>query len=257
MGNKIKENERVERYLDEITTSIQQILGDHLTGLYLHGSAVQSDFRESMSDIDIIGIVAGQLSKAQQADLTSSLSHNARPVPVAGLEFILCTAETVREPTLDFQFAFALSTGANWPTVYEPAGTANDTLIDLELCRQSGRVLTGPPVEQIFGPVARDLLCTALIEELQWHRRNLLNPADILAGENAVLNGARSVYAAETGRILSKTEGGRWWLEQHGPDSLVAQALASRGKRQTDSLSLARTRAFLDHTMQLIKGFQS
>ncbi|MEM6475596.1 MAG: aminoglycoside adenylyltransferase domain-containing protein [Pseudomonadota bacterium] len=251
----LEQNESVLTYLEKVTSLVRDTLGQDLKGLYLHGSGAQSDYNQGTSDIDILGVVAtGSISDAQRSKLVSRLTHDALPVPAKGLEIILCPEDAVCEPVLDLPFDFALSTGHSWPTQCEPRGTASDSLINITLCRQSGISLFGPPPDQVLAPVPRDLLREALIEEIEWHQQNLFVEPEGATPENAVLNAARSLYAAETGRILSKSEGARWWLERYPEDELVAGALAIRKGEQTAALEEARTRNFLARAKSLIEA---
>ncbi|MEM6828161.1 MAG: aminoglycoside adenylyltransferase domain-containing protein [Pseudomonadota bacterium] len=218
----------VDSYLNDFVDRIGAILGDRLIGLYLHGSAVQSDFQPGRSDIDVLGLVSGKLNDPDREHLTDSLSHKSLPVPARGLEFLLCTAESARNPVFAFPYEYALSTGVEWGTVWEPSGCTSDTLVHALVCQQSGRALFGPPSEQTFGPISRDLLQKALIAELEWHIRELPKQTDHLLPANAILNAARSVYASQTGHIISKSEGARLWLKDHPSDQLVLGALSFR-----------------------------
>ena len=218
----------IREYLLAATRSFHDVLGDRLLGLYLCGSAVQGDFAPHRSDIDLLGIVDGDLDRATREDLSSRLSHPVLAVPAQGLEVVLFPAGAAQTARLDLPFAFALSTGPGLESACEPPGTANDMLIDIVLCRDAGITLSGKPANEAFGSVSRRLLLAALVEELGWHLRQVEERSDDRTRVNAILNAARSLHAAETGRILSKTEGGHWWLRRHSRDALVARALEVR-----------------------------
>ncbi len=246
------ENAALQAYLDGVTCRVTNVLGDQLIGLYLHGSAVQNDFHPQTSDIDILGLVSGCIGESRRADLADILSHEKHPVPAKGLELILCDERVVQAPDLDFPFEFAVSTGAEWVTLVESPGTASDIIINLTLCGQSGRALTGSPAAQIFKSVSRHLLRHALLEELRWHRDNLGNPQNGPSPENAVLNAARSVCAAKTGLIRSKTEGGLWWQQHQTEEEIVNQALAARQGDQNTAMDLDLVRDFIQRAVGLI-----
>ena len=218
----------IGEYLAAATQCFQTVLGDRLLGLYLCGSAVQGDFAAARSDIDLLGVVDGELDETTCGQLASGLSESALAVPAQGLEVVLFPAEAAQAPALDFPFAFALSTGPGTDSACEPPGIANDMLIDVALCRDAGVTLVGKAPAEAFGPVPLPMLRAALIEELRWHIREVQRRCDDKTLVNAILNAARSLHAAETGRILSKSEGGHWWLRRHPQDALVAQALEFR-----------------------------
>ena len=160
----------IREYLLAATRSFHDVLGDRLLGLYLCGSAVQGDFAPHRSDIDLLGIVDGDLDRATREDLSSRLSHPVLAVPAQGLEVVLFPAEAAQTARLDLPFAFALSTGPGLESACEPPGTANDMLIDIVLCRDAGITLSGKPANEAFGSVSRRLLLAALVEELAGYR---------------------------------------------------------------------------------------
>lgn len=242
-------NAQIESYLLDVTHVARSHLGDDLLGFYLHGSAVQGDHWPHTSDLDILGVVAQPLSDERRTRLAADLAHQARPTPAQGLEFILCLVDQAKAPTHEFHFEFALSTGATWPTESETPGVASDVLINVALCREQGRALTGPPAEMLFGPVPRNALTRAVADEVRWHQLNLDEPSSGSAGANAVLNAARAVFAAQTGRIVSKTEGGLWWLATRPRDDLVRNAVAIRQGNSSGLLSKSSVRAFLTHAL--------
>ncbi len=219
-----------EDYLAYFTNSVSETLGGGLVGLYLQGSAVQQDFDPATSDIDILGVVSRKLRETESAVLASLLAHDTRPVPATGLDFILCHDEAAKAPVSAFPFEFAFSTGPECPTELEPPGIAGEIPVHIALCRASGLVLYGPPPTEAFAPISRELLYAGLIEEMEWHLRELAGEAGAVGAQNAVLNAARSLYAAETGMVLSKSQGARWWLEREPDDRLVAAALKGRGE---------------------------
>ncbi|MEM7664548.1 MAG: aminoglycoside adenylyltransferase domain-containing protein [Pseudomonadota bacterium] len=242
----IEQNDRVQPYLARVVRLTRDVLKDNLVGLYLHGSAVQSNWLASTSDIDVIGLVAGPIADQQRADLACVLSHEHCPVPALGLEYILCTKQAAEFPTIDCRFEFALSTGADWGTDWEASGLASDTLVDFTLCRQSGHALFGPEPKDVFEAIPIALLRKSLCEELRWHLNELQRSDEPRLLANSVLNAARSVHAAETGVILSKSDGADWWLGRYGPEHLVSGALSIRHEHNAASLDRDRVVDFLN-----------
>ena len=252
--------EDIREYLSEITQSFKDVLGGNLVGLYLCGSLVQNDFEPHRSDIDLLGIVSTAPDEATRDQLVSRLSHAARAVPARGLEVVLFPADAVQSPGRGFTFAFALSTSPEGEVECAPPGIADDMLIDIALCRDAGIALAGPPANMAFAPISQNFLCHALIDELRWHQREVQKRLDDTAAVNAILNAARSLHAAQTGQILSKTEGGRWWLKNYPLDDAVAWALSCRESGQgIGSVSLAPAAAidFVDAVIHRIKALSN
>lgn len=242
-----------ETFCAGIIQCAEGVLGSQLVGLYLHGSAVLGDFHAGASDLDLLGVVSGPVDEACLAQLETGIVALAPQLAVAGVEFILCAADTVAAPSENPPFVFALSAGRDWPTEREAAGTLPDLPILFALCRQAGIALAGQPPTDIFGPVPRAALIDALLAEMHWHRDHALEAEHDASGAQAVLNAARSVYAAETGVIVSKTEGAQRWLARHPGDVLVAEALALRLGTGREPLDRNNVLAFLDRANTAIK----
>jgi hypothetical protein len=236
----------IPAYLETVTAIHREALGEALIALYLHGSVVQGDFRPGLSDLDILGIVEGGITEVQSELLVARLGHGSLPVPAFGLELILCAAEAVRAPLVEMPYAFALSTGRDWGVQVETDGATGDILIHMQLCRQSGVVLAGEPASKVLAPIPTGAIRTALLGEMLWHRSDLRAGPTDQAISNAVLNAARSFYAAETGKIISKTQGGKWWIERQPEDRVVAQALAFREGRERSAPDMRSARNFVE-----------
>ncbi|MEM6856498.1 MAG: aminoglycoside adenylyltransferase domain-containing protein [Pseudomonadota bacterium] len=235
----------VEDYLNGVALSLQSLTSGKLIGLYLHGSAVQEDFDPERSDIDILGVLSDPLSPAQRDAIGTDLSFENRHVPAFGLELVLCTAQALDHPQLNCTYDFALSTGAYWGNEVEAEGTTSDILIWATLCRQDGVALVGKAAKIAFGPIPSALLRKALIAELEWHENNLNDGVTMFWDSNAVLNAARSVYAAKTSFILSKKQGGEWWLKSHPSETIVVDALARRNRKAKEPIERQAVQAFL------------
>ena len=91
----------LSRLLSEIKTGCRHVLGENLTGIYLHGSVAFGCFRWEKSDIDFLVVVKEELPhgiKRRLMDLILRLSESAPP---KGLEMsIVLEAECrhVRHP---------------------------------------------------------------------------------------------------------------------------------------------------------------
>jgi hypothetical protein len=236
-----------------IAQCAQSILENQLAGLYQHGSVVLGDFHPGISDIDLLGVVSGPVDEERLKELEAGIAALAPQLPVAGVEFILCTAETVAIPAANPPFVFALSAGRDWPAERESAGTSPDLPILFALCRQAGVALAGRPPREVFGQVPRTVLAGALLSEMAWHRVHALNVEHDAWGAQAVLNAARSIHAAETGVIVSKAEGARRWLARYPNDPLVADALALRLGANKEPMHREKVLAFVDLAIAAIE----
>lgn len=87
--------------------------------------------------------------------------------------------------------------------------------------RAHGRTVTGPPPATVIGQVVRSDLVSYFMGELDWAQQH---------GDQryAVLNACRAVAYAETGVLISKIAGGRWWMQQYGHHRLVEACLTAQ-----------------------------
>ena len=88
---------QLEKLTDEFVIQSKQILGDNLTGIYLHGSAVMGCFNDKKSDIDLLVVVKNDIPKEikkQYMDMVIELNKKA---PEKGLELSI-VKESVCNP---------------------------------------------------------------------------------------------------------------------------------------------------------------
>ena len=58
--------------INDLKSSLQEIYGDRLQGLYLYGSYARGDFRED-SDVDLLVALAGEVNSCRESDRISAL----------------------------------------------------------------------------------------------------------------------------------------------------------------------------------------
>ena len=92
---------------------------------------------------------------------------------------------------------------------------------DRSMLAQAGIPLVGPPVAEVFSPIAPQALAPALVDSIRWHRAHPEHPSD------SVLNACRSLRFATEGRWSSKPAAGRWAVDRGlAPPELVQRACA-------------------------------
>ena len=88
--------EAYQTFLDTFAAETVRILGDRLTGVYLHGSAVMGCFNGSKSDIDLLVVTKDGLSspvKRQYMDMAVQMNEQA---PAKGIEFSILREDVCR-----------------------------------------------------------------------------------------------------------------------------------------------------------------
>ena len=62
-----------QRQLDELARGLQGVLGDRLTGVYVHGSFALGCFNPYRSDLDVIAVLDGGTSSRERGRLENIL----------------------------------------------------------------------------------------------------------------------------------------------------------------------------------------
>jgi hypothetical protein len=222
----------VERYLTTLAARVAEALGDNLVGAYLHGSAVLGGFNPDRSDADVLVVVRHGLSAQDRDQLAAQLNSEALPVPAAALEMSVVTLASARRPSADPSYEMHVNTLRG--RLADGRGRIDpDLLLPFAIVRQSGRLLgSGPPPEEVFAPLPRWRVLTAMAAELE----DALS-ADEAAPEYILLNACRNLAYLEEGRLYSKVGGGRWVLV-HAPDidpQLVTAALRRQDGSDPDA----------------------
>jgi hypothetical protein len=162
---------RSERYALDVASAIADSLGSLLAGVYLHGSAVLGGFDARRSDVDILAVSDGPMTRAQQSAAAGALSEQRLPCPAKGLELSIVMLGTAGHPTAAPPFELHVSTAADDTSVHDGHQRSGDPdlVLHFAVCRSAGRLLgPGRPAAEVFAPVADDLVLAQLADELRW-----------------------------------------------------------------------------------------
>lgn len=219
--------------LDNITKCFveksQEILGDNLVGIYLHGSSVMGCFHEKKSDIDLVvvadAVIPDQV-KRQYMDMVVGLNEYA---PKKGIELSIVRQEVCKPfiyPT-PFELHFSVA-HLQWyktdPADYidKMKGVDKDLAAHFTIICHRGKCLCGKEIKEVFGEVGREFYFDSIWNDIKDAEEEILtNPAYI------ILNLCRVLAYKREGLILSKPEGGNWGTD-HLPEEyhcLITQAL--------------------------------
>lgn len=225
-----------QRQLDELARGLQNVLGDRLTGVYVHGSFALGCFDPRRSDLDVIAVMDGGTSPGERARLAGIFGASAgRP-----LEFHLLRRDDLhpwRHPApseLHWNGRLVERTDAGDP----------DLAAHVTVASAAGVALVGPPAQEIFPEVPRADYEDALRRDLAWTREH---------GEELylVLSPLRVWAALETGELHSKASAGEWALGRL-PSNLrplvecALAAYAGSGTFEAAPDELDRLRALVD-----------
>jgi hypothetical protein len=113
--------------------------------------------------------------------------------------------------------------------------------LDRAILATAGVPVLGPPADEVFAPIPREVAIPLLRQSLQWYLREAA-PAD-----DAVLNACRALLFATEGRWASKPAAGAWAAAHVADAALVADAVAARTTGAP--VDPARARAFVELTL--------
>ena len=209
--------------LDKLSCAIQEILGDNLVGIYLHGSIAQKAFRWNASDVDFLIVVQSEPSddaKRQLLDMTLRLSEIA---PLKGLEWSVVTLADCLHVSHPVPFCLHYSIAHTKRYLTSPEeyiqhmkGRDGDLAAYFAVVRQCGIVLYGKPIDDVFGTVPKESIMDSF-------RENVIDNDNT---PNSILNFCRYEAYRQNGVMLSKINGGLWALK-HLPPAMHDKILSS------------------------------
>lgn len=183
-----------------------------LAGAYLHGSAALGGFTPA-SDLDVLVIAAEVPAPTRLAERLLAL-RTAHPIELSAV-----TPDAACSPRAPWPYLLHVA-APDRQVVDDGTGDA-DLIAHYAVARQAGMPLLGPAAHTVIGPVGAGELRRHLAGELRWGEAH----AD---QRYAVLNACRAVVFACEERLMSKVDGGRWWLARHGRNAVVLEALEAQ-----------------------------
>lgn len=202
--------------LDKFVVQSQYILGDNLTGIYLHGSAVMGCFHWERSDIDLLVVIKNDMSsdiKRNYMDMVVELNKQA---PAKGIEISL-VKEFVCNPFVyptPFELHFSIA-HLNWyqsnPDDYieKMRGTDKDLAAHVTIIYHRGKTIYGKDIYSVFSKPRKEDYFNSIWSDIEDAKNEILeNPMYI------ILNLCRVWAYKKDNLILSKDEGGKWGMNQ-------------------------------------------
>ena len=203
------------KLLDEIARAYQQILGENLTGIYVHGSIAFGCFRWEKSDIDFLVVVDKHLTQTEKEALIRVLLQLDFSAPPKGFEMSVVLRSACMpfaDPT-PFELHYSNAHRENYQrdlsgTCHAMQGVDPDLAAHVTVINKAGLVLCGLPVKDVFAQVPPK----SYLRSIWYDIENA--PADISRDPvYYVLNLCRVLACVEDKQVLSKEQGGQWGLE--------------------------------------------
>lgn len=204
--------EKLDSLLENFVRQSKNILGDNLTGIYLHGSAVMGCFNSKKSDIDLLIVVNDDISneiKMQYMDMVVELNREA---PEKGIELSI-VKEAVCKPFVyptPFELHFSIA-HLNWyqsnPADYveRMKGTDKDLAAHFTVIYHRGKTLYGKEIKSVFSKVSSRDYMDSIWSDIEDAKEEIVTNTMYIT-----LNLCRVLAYKRESLILSKQEGGEW-----------------------------------------------
>jgi predicted nucleotidyltransferase len=210
--------DEIKTQITSLENSLLNILGENLTGIYLHGSLAMNCFNPRRSDIDLLVVVNSPLAVQTKRNLSLSLIKTSRnPAPVEVNSLARSVFDPWQYPT-PFEFFYnenlrqAVQQSILDGGSAEPGGTNRsvDLAAHIALARRRGVSLFGPEPAEIFPIVPEEDYVDSLLQTIYNEKIgltvNTLKPVD------AILLACNAYAHTRTDAIYSKAEAGQWAL---------------------------------------------
>lgn len=207
-------SEEMSRYFNEFQNGLEKILGDEVTGIYVHGSLALGGFNPTTSDVDLIVVVRNHLSVSMRKELAYyflKISNQPYPLEISILAALQFTPWQFPTP-YDFHYS------EYWRRRYERElneGTSiyfsseekmdSDLAAHFTILHYCGICLAGKPIPDVFPAVPKkDYIASLLGDYEECLEKIYQDPV------YCILNLNRVYWYLKEGKISSKKEAGIW-----------------------------------------------
>jgi len=242
----------VKGLLDKLLEVFKKVLQGNLMGIYLHGSLATGCFVPGKSDIDMIIVVREALSGKQKRELARACLALSREIGGKGLEISVISEKYAKSPAYPMPFEFHYS--ESWRSKFErgqigpfPKGDP-DLSAHLRVINERGTTLLGKPIPETFGPLSDEDYMKALLYDLE-NISELIDKHPVYY----TLNLCRILGFIQTGKVMSKKEGGEWYLaNQEAFRGLISKALKFYSLYSEPKFDLKELNEFVKATVDKI-----
>lgn len=248
----------VDKLLDEFVAQTKELLGDRLTGVYLHGSAVMGCFNPRKSDLDLIIVVDGSLpDEVKRAYMEMTVAASAAG-PAKGIEMSIVRREVCRPFVYPTPYELHFSEGhRDWYSedpedyVQKMRGTDKDLAAHFTIINKRGRRLYGAPIREVFAEVPKEDYMDSIWFDVENALEEILSCPMYLT-----LNLGRVLAYQEAGLVLSKQEGGEWALRSLPAEyhPLIRDALREYTEDTEPVYDQALARRYAEYAIHRING---
>lgn len=202
----------VSQITGHLSGELRKVLGDRLLAVYLFGSATTGAYKQGISDVDVVAVLASDPSNEDVVALAAMHEQLANESP-----------DWNDRIEVDYLSTKALAEFRShpWPAARISPGEPfhrieidHQWVLDWYQVRNSGIALYGPPPETLVPPISQTEFVGAVREQLlKWPDR--ISRASSAGGlAYAVLTVCRAFRACRTGEYVSKTDAAFWASEE-------------------------------------------
>jgi len=208
-----------QEIMNAVRDAYRRILGEKLTGIYVHGSIAFGCFRWERSDIDFLVVTEEPLTQQEKEALIRTLLEMDDCAPPKGFEMSVVPRSACmpfRDP-VPFELHYSNAYRENYRrdlqgTCQTMRGTDPDLPAHMMVAGRVGIALCGLPVEQVFAPVPKTSYLASIRQDAEDARAGI--------GKDPVyyvLNLCRVLACVRENLVLSKEQGGEWGMD-HLPE---------------------------------------
>jgi hypothetical protein len=198
----------VNALLLELLTRLQETLGPSLLGLYLYGSLVAGDFDPDISDIDLLAVLASDLTDEQfrSLDLMHHDFVHVHPAWDDRLDIAYISAPALRGFGTQSTILGIISPGEPFHVIEADPGW----LLNWYAVQEQGRTLLGPSPETFIRSISKDEFVQAVRGQARNWPAWLEHSVTRKSRAYAVLTMCRALYAHTYREQVSKHRAAAW-----------------------------------------------
>lgn len=248
-----------QNLIDEFTAMSKEVIGDKLTGIYLHGSMAMNCFNPEKSDIDLLIVIESDITDMQKMEFMKQIVKMNEQAPVKGLEISIVKREYCKPFVYPTPFELHFSPmNLQWfrdnPGNYveNMKGEDKDLAAHFTIINRYGVVICGEQIKNIFGEVSKKDYVDSIWFDVKGAREDITDEPMYM-----ILNLCRGLAFLQEHLYLSKQQGGEWGIE-HIPEkyhSIILQALDCYKTNQMMQIDMELAGEFADKMLAII-GFE-
>ena len=246
-----------QNLINDFIAAAKAIMGEKLTGIYLHGSLAMGCFNPDKSDIDLIIVIEQNISDEQKMKFMERVVALNQQAPAKGLEMSIVLRKYCNPFVYPTPFELHFSpTYLQWfhdaPQNYvqNMKGDDKDLAAHFTIIRQYGVTLYGEKIDNVFAEVPRKDYIDSIWEDVREAREEILEQPVYIT-----LNLCRVLAFCRDGLCLSKQDGARWAIEHLSAEytPIILDALTCYQTDQEMVIEEESGRVFADEMLAAIK----